>query len=81
MVNSDIVDKKQVKIWDVISGPYPCDIPDNEDVHYNVCKIEVDGKIRQIEYFFGSFNSAYEMVKYFHSNIEPIEVEYNEDDY
>ncbi len=77
MTNSDI-QNKTVKIWDVISGPYPCDIPDAEDVYFNLCKVEVDGKIESIEYFFDSFNEAYEMIKYFQKNIEPIEIEYGD---
>jgi len=35
----------------------------------------VDGKVEDVEYFFDSFNDAYEMVKYFSKNIEPIEIE------
>jgi len=73
MTNSDIQDKP-IKIWDVISGPYPFDHPDFDDVHYNLCKIEVDGKIDSMEYFFDTFNDAYEMVKYFQKNIDPIEI-------
>lgn len=73
MVNSDLRDKP-VKIWDVISGPYPLEHPDLDDVHYNLCKVEVDGKVEDIEYFFDTFNDAYEMVKYFSKNIEPIEI-------
>tara|TARA_R100000951_G_scaffold21442_1_gene17856 strand:+ start:457 stop:690 length:234 start_codon:yes stop_codon:yes gene_type:complete len=73
MTNSDIQDKP-IKIWDVISGPYPFDHPDLDDVHYNLCKIEVDGKIDSMEYFFDTFNDAYEMVKYFQKNIDPIEI-------
>lgn len=77
MTNSDLRNK-QVKIWDVISGPYPCDLPGVEDVHFNLCKIEVDGKVESMEYFFDSFNDAYEMVKYFQKNIEPIELEFED---
>mgnify|MGYP001166428351 FL=1 len=80
MVNSDVPQMKQVKIWDVISGPYPCDIPDSVDVHYNLCKVEIEGKIIHMEYFFDSFNDAYEMVKYFQSNIEPLEIEIDDRD-
>jgi len=72
MVNSDV--REVIKIWDVIDGPYPAGIPEREEAYYNVCKVELNGKISEIEYVFGSFNSAYEMVKYFQTNIEPIEV-------
>ncbi|MAO25308.1 MAG: hypothetical protein CMJ25_31590 [Phycisphaerae bacterium] len=76
MVNSD-VSNKPVKIWDVISGPYPCEHPDIDfhGTHFNLCKVEVNGKIENIEYFFESFDEAYEMIKYFSKNIEPIELE------
>tara|TARA_R100000030_G_scaffold88252_1_gene72135 strand:- start:195 stop:437 length:243 start_codon:yes stop_codon:yes gene_type:complete len=80
MVNSDVPQMKQVKIWDVISGPYPCDIPDSVDVHYNLCKVEIERKIIHMEYFFDSFNDAYEMVKYFQSNIQPLEIEIDDRD-
>ena len=80
MANSDVVQMKQVKIWDVLSGPYPSDLPDEQDVHYNVCKVEIEGKVIQMEYFFDSFNDAYEMVKYFQSNIEPLELEIDDRD-
>ena len=80
MVNSDVPQMKQVKIWDVISGPYPCDIPDSVDVHYNLCKVEIEGKIIHMEYFFDSFNDAYEMVEYFQSNIQPLEIEIDDRD-
>ena len=73
MVNSDV--REVVKIWDVIDGPYPAGIPEREEAHYNVCKVEIGGWFGEIEYVFGSFNSAYEMVKYFQTNIEPIEVD------
>ena len=33
-----------------------------------------------MEYFFDSFNDAYEMVKYFQSNIEPLELEIDDRD-
>jgi len=74
---------KNVKVWDVIEGPYsvkdvvpdaPSDLP--EDLHFNLCKVEKDGEIEDIELFFDDFNSAYEMVKYFKSNIEPLEIEH-----
>ena len=50
MVNSDVPQMKQVKIWDVLSGPYPCDLPDDIDVHYNLCKVEIEGKIIHMSY-------------------------------
>lgn len=65
----------QVKIWDVQSGPYTDLDPDGEEYYYNLCKIEVNGKVLSREYYFDSFDDAYEMVKYFHKNIEPIELE------
>jgi hypothetical protein len=68
MTNSD-ESKRKVKIWDVLEGPIPTDFEVGEDPHFNLCKVEVGGKIEQVEY---------EMVKHFHTSIEPIEFE---DDY
>ena len=77
MTNSD-ESKRKVKIWDVLEGPIPTDFEVGEDPHFNLCKVEVGGKIEQVEYVFSSFNDAYEMVRHFHTSIEPIEFE---DDY
>lgn len=76
MTNSDVPVIK-AKIWDVVDGPFPADIPIAPEVHYNLCKIEVDGKIEHTEFFFNTFDDAYEMVKHFHKSIEPIEVDYD----
>jgi hypothetical protein len=75
MVNSDVREIRKLKIWDVISGPYAVEHPEFEGIHWNLCKVEVDNKIESKEFFFDSFNTAYEMVKYFHHNIDPIELE------
>jgi len=80
-INSDLP-KSKVKIWGVIEGPR--NIKDFEpnldsDIFMNLCKVEIDGKIENIEYYFDSFNDAYDMYKHFLSNIEPLEVEREND--
>tara|TARA_R110000803_G_scaffold30350_5_gene68492 strand:- start:3134 stop:3367 length:234 start_codon:yes stop_codon:yes gene_type:complete len=74
MINSDLK-SEPVKIWGVISGPFEVDHPEIDIIYYNLCKVEVDGRIGNMEYFFDSFNDAYDMVKHFQTSIDPIEIE------
>jgi hypothetical protein len=77
-----------MKIWDVIEGPFSVDdvLPDDLaenlplDMHFNLCKVEVNGKIEDLEIFFSDFDSAYDMIKHFKKSIEPLEMEEEEVD-
>jgi|TARA_R110000796_G_scaffold95171_3_gene200324 hypothetical protein len=74
--------KPNHKIWGVIEGPfYAGDIEeDAKDMYINLCKVEIEGKIEHIEYYFQTRDDAYEMVKYFLTSIDPIEIEHDDDD-
>tara|TARA_R110000822_G_scaffold10405_3_gene39492 strand:- start:1048 stop:1194 length:147 start_codon:yes stop_codon:yes gene_type:complete len=48
-------------------------------MYVNLCKVEIDGKIQHIEYYFQTRDDAYEMVKYFLTSIDPIEIESDDD--
>lgn len=79
-----VAEEKEVptmKIWGITEGPFHAselddpNIPD--DLEYMmVCKVEVDGSIIQKEFYFNTHEEAYHLVKYFSSNIKPIEVSY-----
>ena len=86
LLTNDFKDKS-MKIWDVIEGPYSAKdmmpdfpVPLPEDLHFNLCKVEIDGKVEHIELFFNDFNSAYEMVTHFQTSIDPIEIEGDTED-
>tara|TARA_R110000803_G_scaffold60333_2_gene119515 strand:+ start:1525 stop:1794 length:270 start_codon:yes stop_codon:yes gene_type:complete len=87
MIISDDFKGKSIKIWDVIEGPYLAEdmipnLPDYlpENLHFNICKVETDGKVEHVELFFDDFNSAYDMVKHFKTSIDPIEIEDDTED-
>tara|TARA_R110000824_G_scaffold65703_4_gene171018 strand:+ start:744 stop:914 length:171 start_codon:yes stop_codon:yes gene_type:complete len=48
---------------------------DDQLVYCNLCKIEVDGKVEDAEYYFDNFDEAYEWVKHFQKFLEPIEID------
>lgn len=69
---------KKILIWDVLEGPIdaddlPDDLPDGHNF-LNVCKAEIDGEIVHVNFWFETFDEAYEWVKHFQKAIEPIEV-------
>lgn len=57
----------QLKIHNVISGPYD----DGEDI-WNVCLVEADGELEEVELYYDSYNDAYQMVKHFMKSIDPL---------
>jgi|TARA_R110002167_G_scaffold109195_1_gene278407 hypothetical protein len=73
LINSDHPVKK-VKVWGVIEGPMGRH-EDDQLVYCNLCKIEVDGKVEDAEYYFDNFDEAYEWVKHFQKFLEPIEID------
>jgi hypothetical protein len=73
-----------VLIWDVIDGPYLREEFD-EDVLYEdgipeylnamlVVKIEEDGKVGNVNFWYETEEEAIEIKQYFNSNIKPLEV-------
>lgn len=64
------------KIWNVVDGP----LEDEDDNIFNLCLVENDGKVEEMEIYFESMEEAMIMVLYFKKNIEPLELE-NPDDH
>jgi len=69
----------KILIWGVVDGPYfayeVCQKePLGDDSCLLVCKVEENGKILDSEVWFDCFDSAYEVKKYFDTNIEPLEI-------
>jgi len=73
-----------VLIWDVIDGPYLREEFD-EDILYEdgipeylnamlVVKIEEDGKVGNVNFWYETEEEAMEIKQYFNSNIKPLEV-------
>tara|TARA_R110000744_G_scaffold257911_3_gene373286 strand:- start:815 stop:1060 length:246 start_codon:yes stop_codon:yes gene_type:complete len=70
-----------IKIWGITEGPYSIDeMPDEEEYpedseYFVVCKIELDGKIEEVNFWFEDLEDIYEWKKYFSKNIEPLEID------
>jgi len=76
--------ENKVLIWGVVDGPYLRDdfpeeelwemgIPPDADAML-VCKIEENGQVLQVNYWYETMDEAYEVKKYFDTNMEPLEV-------
>ena len=71
----------EVKVWGIIEGPISReDMPERDELpedfaYLLVCKVEVDKKVDEHNFWFDSLDGAYELKKYFDSNIEPLELE------
>jgi len=74
----------KVLIWGVVDGPYlredfpeeelyEAGIPPDADAML-VCKIEENGQVFQVNYWYESMDEAYEVKKYFDTNMEPLEI-------
>lgn len=74
----------KVLIWGVVDGPYLRDdfpeeelyeagIPPDADAML-VCKIEENGQVHTVNYWYETMDEAYEVKKYFDTNMEPLEV-------
>ena len=69
-----------IKIWDIVSGPIakeesanPNDYPDNCD-QMLVCKVEIKGKIVNVDYWFQNIEDANAWIQHFKTSIEPLEI-------
>ena len=76
--------ENKVLIWGVVDGPYLRDdfpeeelwemgIPPDADAML-VCKIEENGQVFQVNYWYETMDEAYEVKKYFDTNMEPLEI-------
>ena len=68
----------------MIEGPmHNSDLPlqEQEDYYggdlefFAVCKVEVNGKLEDHEFYFENFESAYQWKRYFEENMEAIEID------
>jgi len=69
-----------IKIWDIVSGPIskedsddPDDYPNNCDCML-VCKVELNGKIVDVDYWFEHLEDADAWIQHFKTSIEPLEI-------
>ena len=69
-----------IKIWDIVSGPIskedsddPDDYPNNCD-YMLVCKVELNGKIVDVDYWFEHLEDADAWIQHFKTSIEPLEI-------
>jgi hypothetical protein len=65
-----------LKIWNVVDGP----LEDEDGDIFNLCLVENDGVVEQMEVYFENMKDAMTMVNYFKTKIEPLELE-NPDDH
>lgn len=65
-----------LKIWNVVDGP----LEDEDGDIFNLCLVEYEGKVEQMEVYFESMKDAMVMVHHFKTSIEPLELE-NPDDH
>ena len=74
--------KKNMKIWGIVQGPISVrdlpgqDYPDGAK-WYHECRVEIDGEMDVVPYWFYDLDSAYEMKKHFDTTIEPLEIKIN----
>ena len=76
--------KSRVLIWEVLEGPYLRDEFDEDDLHLEgiptglgamlVVMVEEHGVIDTVNFWYETEEEALEVVKYFKSKIEPLEV-------
>jgi len=69
----------KVKIWGVVQGPISVDesgedAPDGAN-WFMVCKAEVDGVMGDDNFWFESFDDAYEWESHFQKSIEPLVID------
>lgn len=67
----------QMKIHKVISGPYD---DEDEGQIWNLCLVEIEGELVEVELYYDSFDDAYEVIKHFKSSIAPLVVIIDEED-
>ncbi len=83
--------KDKFKVWAMIEGPYhytdlpPEDIKDYPHVGeldwFAVCKVEVDGRLEDHDFFFESLDQAYQWKRYFDNNMEALEIDKSDNNY
>jgi len=76
--------KSKLKIWAMVEGPiHFSDLPaeEREDYYggdlewFAICKVEVDGKLEDHEFYFETLDQAYQWKNYFVENMEALEVD------
>ena len=80
-VHPSALDSDSIIIHNVLEGPFTqYDMPDEwqgpyEAEAYLVVKAEVDGEIKDIDWYFETIEEAFVWVKHFKSSINPIVIE------
>lgn len=74
----------KIFIWDVLEGPYGREEFDEEELIsagiddslecFLVVKLQENGSIGQVNFWLETFEEAHDMIDYFKTNIEPLEV-------
>ena len=71
----------EIKIWEILEGPVAVEEFDSEydapegSEYLLVCKVEIDGKLEEDNFWFEEFNDAYEWVKYFSKTAQPLVID------
>lgn len=71
----------KVLIWGVLDGPVRAEdvVGDNEEGTVGlILKISMNDEVKNVEFWFDTFDQAYEIVKHFHKSIEPLELNMKE---
>jgi len=73
-----------VLIWDVVDGPYHRDEFDEDELlsvgvddnleYFLVVKLQEDGAVGIVNFWVETADEAYDMIEYFKTNIEPLEI-------
>ena len=73
-----------VLIWDVVDGPYHRDEFDEDELlsvnvddnleYFLVVKLQEDGAVGIVNFWVETSDEAYDMIEYFKTNIEPLEI-------
>ena len=75
--------KDKIKVWAMIEGPiHKSDLPKEEQENYYggaleffaVCKVEVNGRLEDHEFYFDTLDQAYQWKRYFEENMEALEI-------
>tara|TARA_X000001388_G_scaffold63226_1_gene49138 strand:- start:421 stop:693 length:273 start_codon:yes stop_codon:yes gene_type:complete len=82
---------KKMKIWAMTEGPFHyTDLPPEDIAEYPymdelewfaVCKVEVDGKLIDHEFFFETLEQVYQWKNYFNNHMEALEIDMNDSNF
>ena len=73
-----------IKVWRILLGPITVEDDEHSDEYPDdckqilVCKVEIDGKMENIHYWFDTLEGANEWVNHFNKSIDPLELDYGD---